>query len=139
MMRASMNKENIIRQVQSLNFTKGSYIVFGSCPMALAGIRDSRDIDFLVSKELFDELKISGWKQIEKSLNDKPLVMGDFEAHVNWAFSSYKPTLEHLLKTANFVEGVPFATLDEVLKWKMASRRSKDKVDIKLINEYLSR
>jgi hypothetical protein len=133
-----MTAEEIIAEVQSLNWKKGSYIVYGSCPMALVGLREAGDIDFLVSEELFGELRSLGWKQIEKSPDDKPLVYKDFEAHGHWNFSSYKPTLKQLLSTATVIEDIPFASLDEVLKWKKASGRPKDLVDIKLIDEYLS-
>lgn len=134
-----MIKEEIVSKVKSLNLPKGSYIVFGSCPMTVAGIREAGDIDLLVSKELFKELEVSGWKQIEKSPNDKPLIKNEFEAHPHWDFSSYKPTLKHLLETADIVDNIPFASLSEVLKWKTASGRPKDVVDIKLIEEYLNR
>ena len=107
--------------------------------MAIAEIREAGDIDFLVSKELFEKLKSDGWRQIEKSPNDKPLIMDDFEAHQSWDFSSYKPTLKHLLETADIVEGVPFASLSEVLTWKIGSGRPKDIIDIKLIEAYLNK
>ena len=134
-----MTKEDIITKVKKLGLPKGSYIVFGSCPMAIAGIREAGDIDFLVDSRLFEDLKVRGWEQIEKSPNDRPLVRDEFEAHNSWDFSAYKPTLEHLLKIADIVDGVPFANLQEVLKWKTASGRPKDLVDIKLIKEYLGR
>lgn len=132
-----MTGPEIIAKVKELNFPEGSYIVFGSCPMALAGLRESNDIDFLVSPELFTKLADDGWQILEKSTNDKPLVLGEFEAHVNWNFSAYKPTLEHLLKTGQTVDGIPFASLEEVRKWKQSSGRPKDLVDIKLINKHL--
>ncbi len=134
-----MDKQDIIIKVKALNFADGSYIVFGSCPMAVAGLRKAGDIDFLVDKTLFNKLSSAGWKVLDKGPNDKPLVLGDFEAHDNWNFTSYRPTLKHLLNTADIVDGVPFASLSEVLKWKTASGRPKDLVDIKLIEEYLNK
>ncbi len=122
-----------------MNWPEGSYVVFGSGPMAVAGIRESSDIDLLVSDELAKQLKADGWQEIEKTPNDKPLVQGDFEAHKSWEFSSYKPTLEHLLSTATVIDGVPFASLQEVRKWKTASARPKDLTDIKLIDNYLAK
>lgn len=134
-----MTKEEIVSKVKSLNLPLGSYIVFGSCPMAIAGIREAVDIDFLVSETLFEELRKNGWRQIEKSTRDKSLIKDNFEAHSNWDFKSYKPTLKHILESADIVEDVPFASLSEVLKWKTASGRPKDLIDLKLINEYLNK
>lgn len=132
-----MTGKEIIAKVKELNLPDGSYVVFGSCPMALADIRESGDIDMLVSKEVFEELKAKGWKLIDKGKKDKPLAKDDFEAHKSWEFSAYSPTLEHLLSTADIIDNVPFASLVEVRKWKVASGRPKDLEDIKLINRHL--
>lgn len=134
-----MTAKEIIEKVKTLNFPAGSYIVFGSCPMALVGIREAQDIDMLVNKVCFQKCHEMGWKELIKSPADKPLVFEDFEAHPNWNFSHYKPTLEHLLATADIVDGVPFASLAEVRKWKVGSGRPKDLVDIKLIDDYMMR
>jgi hypothetical protein len=128
-----MNKDEIISKVKSLGFLAGSYIVFGSAPLAIAGLREANDIDLLVSNELFENLKSRGWKELDKGGNDKPLVHDVFEAHNSWNFSSYSPTLEQLLKSSDVIDGIPFASIEEVRKWKLSSGRPKDLADIKLI------
>jgi len=133
-----MTRDEIISKVKSLGWLAGAYIVFGSGPMAAAGIRESADVDLLVSPQLFEQLRQAGWKEVVKGPGDKPLVKDVFEAHPNWDFSSYKPTLDHLLATATVIDGVPFASLQEVKKWKTAGARPKDLVDIELIDEYLA-
>ena len=133
-----MKKEEIISRVKELNLPQNSYIVFGSCPLAAAGIREAQDVDMLVSKELFSELREKGWEELVKSLKDKPLTHDVFEAHDNWDFSSYNPTLEHLLSTATVIDDIPFAALEEVRKWKAASGRPKDLADIALLDKYLA-
>ncbi|MEK7642740.1 MAG: YdcF family protein [Patescibacteria group bacterium] len=131
-----MTKQEIISKVKELNLPKGEYVVFGSAPMAMAGIREAGDIDLLVSPEVFESLRKAEWKQIEKSVNDKPLTYDCFEAHDNWDFTLYKPTLKDLLKTATWIEDTPFASLEEVHKWKLASGRPKDLTDIELIEKF---
>ncbi|HEX4774378.1 MAG TPA: hypothetical protein VH234_02585 [Candidatus Saccharimonadales bacterium] len=134
-----MTKQVIIKKVKALNLPKGSYIVFGSCPLALAGLREANDIDLLVNDKLLNRLRAEGWKQTNKGPHDKPLVWDVFEAHNKWNFSAYQPTLEQLLETALVIEDVPFASLDEVRQWKVASGRPKDLEDIALIDAYFSR
>ena len=129
-----MNKTEIIAKVKARNFPESSYVVFGSAPLAIAGLREANDIDLLVSEQLFKELKRQGWKELDKGASDRPLVHELFEAHKNWDFSFYSPTLEQLLERAKVIDGIPFASLDEVRKWKIASERLKDLVDIKLID-----
>lgn len=114
-------------------------MVFGSCPLAAAGIREAQDVDLLVSEETFEQLRNAGWQELQKSSSDKPLTRDVFEAHSNWDFSTYSPTLKQLLKSATIVDGVPFASLEEVRKWKAASGRPKDYVDIELIDKYRER
>jgi hypothetical protein len=134
-----MTRTEIISTVKELGLPSGSYVVFGSCPLAVAGIREAGDIDMLVSDELLERFRKKGWKLVDKGVNDKPLTHGVFEAHNNWDFSPYSPTLKHLLKTATVVQGVPIASLEEVRKWKAASGRPKDLTDMQLIDTYLSR
>ncbi len=132
-----MTKNEIVSKVKELNFPEGSFIVFGSCPLAAAGIREANDIDLLVSEEVFAKLQRAGWQTVNKGPDDNPLTRDIYEAHKNWNFSSYSPTLEHLLSTATIIEGVPFASLEEVRKWKSADNIPKHLADIELINAYL--
>lgn len=134
-----MTKEEIIDKVKSLNFPEGSYVVFGSCPLAAHGIREAKDIDLFVSKEVLQSLEKAGWQKIHKGPGDEPLVHDVFEAHDNWEFSPYSPTLEQLLSTATIMDNIPFASLQEVRKWKLASNTPKHLADVKLIDEYLTR
>lgn len=133
-----MIRQEIISQVKSLNLPEGSYVVYGAAPLAIAGLREANDIDFLVTAELLHDLRQRGWQQVDKGPDDKPYESGIFEAHANWNFSAYAPTLEHLLKTAIVIDGISFASLEEVRKWKEAWGRPKDLADIALIDEYLA-
>lgn len=133
-----MTKDEVISKVKALQLPKDSYVVFGSCPLAVAGIREVKDIDLLVSKEVLAELKKAGWEETYKAPGDTPLTHDVFEAHDNWDFSPYSPKLEHLLSDATIVDGIPFASLEEVRKWKTASGGPKHLDDVKLIDQYLA-
>lgn len=132
-----MTKQEVIDKIKSLSLLKGSYVVFGSAPFVIYGIRDVNDIDMYVSKELFEDLKNKGWKKVYKGPKDEPLNFDIFEAHDNWEFSPYSPTLPELLSRAVEVEGITFASLEDVKKWKQASGRPKDLIDLNLIDDYL--
>ena len=133
-----MGPEEIIKSVKSLKLPKDSFIVYGSCPMALVGIRKAGDIDLYVTAGTLEELKKRGWKMVEKGIKDTPLVYGVFEAHDNWEFSEYRPTFLELLSRADLVEGIPFASLEDVRKWKLASDNPKFARDVELIDGYYS-
>lgn len=134
-----MTGTEIIARVKALHLPEGQYVVFGSCPIALAGLREANDIDMLVSSQLLQDLAKQGWQQIDKGDQDKPFTYDVFEAHDSWNYASYNPTLQQLLATAKVVEGIPFVSLQEVRQWKVVSGRPKDLQDVALIDNYLQR
>ena len=133
-----MTKQEIVDNVKSLGLPPNSFVVFGSCPLAAVGIREAKDIDLYVTESVLQDLASKGWQQILKGPKDEPYTSGIFEAHANWDFSPYAPTLEHLLGSAMLVDGVPFASIEEVRKWKAASGGPKHEADIKLIDDYIA-
>jgi hypothetical protein len=132
----AMNKEEIVSKVKALGLPEGSYIVFGSCPLAALGLREANDIDMVVSPECHAMLRARGWQERVKSPSDHPLVHDVFEVHQTWRFGVKDQSLEALLADAQLVDGVPFASIEAVRTWKTASGRPKDLQDIALIDAY---
>lgn len=133
-----MKKDDVLAKVKTLNLPQGEYVVYGAAPFAIYGIREVRDIDMLVSDKLYAELKEKGWEKIVKGPKDEPLTYDLFEAHDTWEFSPYAPTLEELLSRATLVDGIAFASIEDIRKWKAASARPKDLKDLELIDAYLA-
>lgn len=131
----------ITEKIRKLNLPLGEYVVFGSAPLEVRGIRKSKDIDLAVTADLFDLLKASGeWKEVVLSNGLKPLQKGNIEAYIGWfGCEGYKPVLQHLIDTAEMFDGIPFANMGEVVLWKTAMGRKKDLEDLKLISTYRSR
>jgi len=134
-----VTKQEIIQKVKALGLPDGSYILFGSCPLAAAGIRETSDVDMLVNDEARALLRARGWQERPGRNEDIMLEHGEYDVHSNWRFGTYDPTLEELLATADVFDGVPFASLQEVRKWKSVYGRPKDPEDIKLIDAYLAK
>ena len=131
-----MTAQDIIAKVKQLQWPPDSYMVFGICPLALAGLREAQDIDLFVTPELYAQLHQAGWQQIDKGEGHTPLVRDEFDVHENWNFGSYRPTFEDLRATATIEDGVPFVSLAEVRKWKLAFGRPKDIADVALIDAH---
>lgn len=127
---------NIIEKIKELNFPKEHYVVVGSGTMDVLGIRKAQDIDISASEELFEMLKNSGdWEEYEKY--GRPFLKKDvFEINNQLNWDKYNTVLEEANKTALFIDGIPFLSLDELVKFKTASGREKDIQDIKLIKEF---
>jgi hypothetical protein len=126
---------NIIEQIKGLGLPLGKYAVFGSGPMAIYGIRESSDIDLVLTIDLYEELLQSGWKE-EGNGAKRHVIKGDIEAFDNWDFGDYRPNVQELIINAEIVDGVSVISLNEVRVWKKAFGRPKDIVDVGLIDDY---
>ena len=136
-----MNFDEIKRKVKELNLPIGKYALFGSVPMAVHGIRESKDIDLIVMPELFAMLEATGaWKEETSPNGRKRLAKDDFDMYEGWWSSdSYRRDVSKLIAGAEILDGVPVVKLEEVLVWKKAFAREKDLKDVKLIEEFLGK
>ena len=128
-----MKFEEIAKRTRELGLNVGEYALFGSVPLAAHGIRESQDIDMLVTHEVYQRLKGQGW-EVEAFPNGREMLKKDcFEAGEDWNYSIYNPDSARLIKEADIIEGVPVVRLEEALAWKKALRREKDLKDVELI------
>lgn len=131
---------SIFEQIQSLNLPPGQYAVVGSGVMAAHGIRDFRDIDILVTEELYGSLKSSGWHENSSRPDLIFLEKGIFGAGQTMVTTpTYKPDCDELIKNADIINGIAFLRLEDLLDFKRSLARPKDLDDVGLIVEYLKR
>jgi hypothetical protein len=128
---------DIFAQVKALKLPEWQYVVFGAGPLAAHGIRPTNDVDLFVTTALYERLKAAGWSEHITSTGGLYLADGIYEADDSWDYGAYNPTIEELIDAAEVIQGVPFAPLGEVLKWKRAFGRPKDVVDVRLIEDHL--
>jgi len=132
---------DIFKEIKNLNFPLGEYLIVGSGPLAARGIRDYKDVDILVTENLYNKLIEQDWKTVEiDGVNGrfKVLKNGKFEIDKRLWCGSYKPDTDNLIKSAEIINGVPFLPLKELIKFKRALGREKDLQDIKLIRQHLN-
>ncbi len=132
---------DIIAEVKKLKLPAGQYAVVGSGILDVKGIRKSNDIDLLITQEIYDQLKAKGWKEERYPNTPREWVLfdGPFDVSTSWGVGDYIPDVSKIMNTAEVIDGVPFARIEEVLKWKQAARRPKDLKDINLIEAYLAK
>ena len=99
--------------------------------MAIHGLRESSDIDIHVTEEVYEKLKESSWES-EQGVGQIVLRYDVFDVGKFWDGNS----VEALLKSAVYVDDVPFLGLLNLRSWKTAKGRPKDKRDIVLIDKY---
>ncbi|OJI06981.1 MAG: hypothetical protein BK997_03925 [Candidatus Micrarchaeum sp. ARMAN-1] len=132
-----MKFEEIAKRTRELGLNVGEYALFGSVPLAACGIRESQDIDMLVTHEVYQRLKVQGWK-VEVFPNGRKMLKKDcFEAGEDWNYDTYNPDPARLIKEADIIGGIPVVRLEEALAWKKAFGREKDLKDVKLIEKFM--
>lgn len=127
---------NIPKLVKEQGFPAGEFIVVASGILNALGIRDSDDIDLVITQSLYDKLKAQGWTEINKG-SYSVLEHGPFEAGLCWdSDEAETPNLTDLLSGATYIQDVPFASLERVKAWKAKMGREKDIRDLSLIDTY---
>lgn len=138
-----MDFEEEIKKLKELDLPKSDFVVVGSGALAIRGIRGSKDLDVVITPNLWSELikkfkvttdnewgietlSIDGQMEI---LNPKDSIYGNSEA----------VSFEDLLTQADEIDGIKYINLDHLKKVKAWLGREKDLKDIELIDEYLSK
>ena len=134
---------DIYEKLKSLNLPMGEYVVVGGV-MSAHGIRESHDLDILVTPNLYRSLLNSGeYKQCtcEECLKVSRLMLkGDgVDIIPNYMLGNYIGSTKDLIDNADVINGFPFVKLSEIVKFKKELGRPKDTEDILLISEYLKR
>jgi hypothetical protein len=132
---------DIFKEIACLNFPEGEFLVAGSGIMAAKGIRPAYDLDLVVSENLFEICKGSGW---ELKPWTKPgivgrewLKKGNVELLLHLGNMNQGFTLEVLLGEAEIVNGISFLSLERLMEFKALWGRTKDLDDIQLILKHL--
>ena len=127
---------DIIEKAKSLNLPFGQYIIIGAGILQALGLRDTNDIDVVVTESLFEKLKASGKYKEDVKYNKKFLVADDVEITMPLSWADYSTTTEEAIKTALVIEGIPFLNIQETIKFKTALGREQDFKDIELLKNY---
>jgi len=122
---------NFKQKIATLNLPKDSYIVVGSGILGALGIRESNDIDLVVIDDVYRMMSELGWE--EGRWGDKVVYQqGVFDIGKDW----YGQTTSDLLKNAQYVDDIPYLSLNDVYDWKKQRGQEKDIRDIELIDAY---
>lgn len=128
---------DIFKKLKELDFPLGHYVLVGSSPLAVRGIREANDLDIAVSDHLWQILVESKkYKQVEK-YGHLFLQASDVEIIKQLDWEAYPTTTEEAIRTAEIIGGYPFLNVSETIKFKTALGREKDFKDISLLREYL--
>ena len=124
-----MNKEELLKLVESLNMPKDEYYILGGGSLVMFGIKETTsDLDLCVSNELFAKLK-EKYNLDEKDKNE-------------CGFYQISDIIEIIPNpkeefTAQEIDGYKVEELKRILEFKKKRNAPKDKPYIEKITQYL--
>jgi len=124
--------KNLEDFVKKEKISYNDFAVFGSGPLAVRNLREARDIDIIVRPCIFEKLK-----QKYKPDNRGYICINNIEIAQDW--QPWFSDVNVLIDSADIINGIRYVKLQYVLEWKKAFNREKDKKDIALIENYLSK
>jgi hypothetical protein len=139
-MRGRQQPIDVIAEAKKLALPHGHYLVFGSGILTALGIRESADIDLLVTPNLFEDLKARGWTHDSVVIEGRPrerVSRGDAEAFKEYWCDGKDRDVAEMIGNAVVIDGVPFMRLEDLIDLKRSMGRQKDLTDIELIQDYL--
>ena len=132
---------NLYEEINKLNLPKDHFMIVGSGIMSLKGIRDSYDLDLVISEELFEQLKngpdfeLRPWTRTgigrEWLKND----IADLVVDMRIGDEIYD--LQRLKLEGEKIDDMWFLSLKQLIDFKRVYGRQKDFDDIELIERYL--
>jgi hypothetical protein len=133
---------NTVEEIRKLQLPDGQYIVVGGGCLAVRGIRDTKDLDILVTPSLFETLLGRGWPLdtiYEQKWHRQRFKRGDIEIYPDIFLEKTNSfvDVDSLIRHADIIEGIPFLQLESLRIFKMDSGREKDLRDVGLIDAFL--
>jgi len=131
------------KDLKRLGLNLENSIIIGSGILQALGIRKNKDIDLVVTQEVYNSLKNSGKFTVSENHGRETLKENVFEIGTDWIVLGKSYKFEDLIKQSLIIEGIRYITLDFLYEVKKSCTsgkdvRGKDIEDVKLIENYLS-
>ncbi|MFB6398038.1 hypothetical protein [Polymorphospora lycopeni] len=128
---STIGRHPLIRMLRALHLPATDYVVFGSGPLLAHGLRTQLgDLDVVARGAAWDRLAAMS-RPVTAPSGHGRMVRLQIEAADRWlpGFDT-----DHLIRSAEWHAGIPFAPLSEVRRSKLATARPKDRADLALID-----
>lgn len=123
--------KKLLKKLKRLDLPNDKFAVYGSGPLGVRKIRKIKDLDLIVTKDLWEELSK---RYPTKGSGDKLRIdLGEIEILA-------KPivyTAEELIREADVIDGVRYVKLKTLMSLKRKMGGEKHYKDIELIKNYL--
>jgi len=127
--------EELFKKLKEMNLPKGKFAIFASGPMVIRKLRESKKLEIIVTRDIFDEFRKKDDWSVKNELCEG-LQKDNIEMYYEWGPGEWD--IDKLVQEAETINDLPFVKLEEVLRWKKLYNREKDQKDIELIENYLN-
>lgn len=143
-MNSNPNTVDIFQEIRNLNFPLGSYVVVGSGSLEAHGIREARDLDIVVTPELYDRCELEGWDKQWHNTGQRYVLHKhahniEVEVYLDVNCGNVQPTTPELIERADIIDDIPFVSLEDLLAFKKCYGRPQDKPDVQKIEAQLAK
>ncbi|HTJ67982.1 MAG TPA: hypothetical protein VL551_10665 [Actinospica sp.] len=135
----ALSEHRLFRLLEKLALPSGDYVVTGSAPLLAHGLKSSiHDLDLVARGKAWEIAKSKGPIVHPRSGFGKRIAIdhGVIEVFDHWIGGL--TDIDAMIEGAEFIEGIPFMSLQDTLRWKRGLGRAKDLVDVGLIENFLS-
>lgn len=135
----TLSDHKLIRLLESLALPASDYVVTGSGPLLAYGLKnDIHDIDVVARGRAWEmATRLRRPRRAQSGLGLRVVLSGgDIEVFDHWVGGL--DDVDAMIDSADFVDGLPFLSLTDTLRWKRGLGRAKDLADIALIERHLS-
>lgn len=136
-----MSFKTDLQELIRLNLPILDFVVVGSGALAIRGIRETKDLDVIVTNKLWNDLLAKYESEVE---NGVERIKFDSNIEIlNPAQSIFGNSkiipIEKIFQRADMIDGIKFISLNHLKKIKLKLGREKDFKDIELIDKYLNK
>jgi len=131
---------DLFGRLRSLELPVDDYAVFGSGPLIVRGIIDAgNDLDMLCRGAAWERAQELGSLVYlpEHDVSVVSLFGGALTFGTRWAIGDFD--VDHLIDTAETIDGLPFVRIEHVVAYKEIAARPKDNEHLRLLTAYRGR
>ncbi len=129
------SRRSAVEMVQRLGLPQGSYVIIGGGVLEALGLRETNDVDLVVSKELYQQYRAKGWREYVQDDGKRVLSRNGYQLMMVYMGEKLSQ-----LRTGSFeIDGVSFMSLEKLVVSKKRLGRPKDLADIALIQQHISK
>ena len=126
------SKRSTVEMVKRLDISSDDYVVIGGGVLEALKLRDTNDVDLVVSEALYKEFVKKGWREYIQDDGKRILSHHGYQIMLRYVGKSLRD-----LKPKSFIfDDICFMSIDDLMAAKQKIGRQKDLDDLKLLRKY---